>query len=123
MNCLNARDLLIALWTVEQHIVPESWVEVLQSPELQPFGVHRGLDGLELIPRPGSVLAGGSPARTVALRLRNSRTAGEVVGQMSDDVSRPGLPGEAEILGSEHLAVESEAELHRVPFLSVHGMS
>lgn len=36
---------------------------------------------------------------------------------VGDDVSRAGLPGEAEVLRVEHVAVKAESELHITPYL------
>jgi hypothetical protein len=38
--------------------------------------------------------------------------AGEVVGQVRDDMGGPRLNGEAEVVGGQHFPVEAKADLH-----------
>ena len=83
-------------------------IEVLDRGERQTLGfdglaeIRQLLDGPELI-----LILDDAPALPVALRLGDARTAVEVVDPVGDDVGRSRLPGEAEVLRRQHVAIES----------------
>jgi hypothetical protein len=93
--------------------MPEARREVLDRRHFQPTGPHVLHQRRQLFVSPEPVTGAITPAALVAtvdLRI----LAGEIVGEMRDDVGRARLQGKLKVIRGELLPVEPKADFHLV---------
>ncbi len=113
---LDVLELLGLLRAIEENVVPVGRIEVFDRSQ----GQTLGLDGLaqvaQLLDRPQlAPIVAEAPAVAGALGGGDARPLAEIVDPVSDDVGRPRLLREAEIVRRQHLPIESQTELHGAP--------
>jgi len=106
-----------AAGAVEQHLGPVGGIEVFDGFEFQSLGFDGAAEPDEFVQRPKCFgISGAAPATVAVDGLVVAPASGfpvrEIIDEVGDDVRGAGLAGEAEMLGVEHVAVESEAEFH-----------
>ena len=107
------------LRAVEQHVVPVGGVEVLDRFELEAGRVDLAAQGDQLVDGPELIrVAGQAPALLGAGRLvvaRIVRARLEIIDEVGHNMGGPRLTRELEVLRRQHVAIESEPELHGLP--------
>ncbi len=108
---LEVLELNVAPGAVEQHVRPEGGVEVLERGDLEAVAAGTRDQAVELRLRPELGAGAAAPALVAAGSEVRAR-AGEIVGQMGDDVAAARLPRKPEIVVGQQIPIQAQPELH-----------